>query len=95
MIGCIGLLPGTIAFVSVGTTLGSLADTSSASLTKNKGLLVFAIVGTLIALICSIYISYLAKKEINRILNKNPVNSEAQQDLAPNGTSPVPAAAHP
>eukprot|EP01084_Bolivina_argentea_P253432 425684_1 len=68
-IACIGMLPGTLAYCFIGGTLSALTDAGSIGL-KNPTVLIFTIVGTVVALIGMIYIGYVAKKEFNKLANQ-------------------------
>eukprot|EP01083_Nonionella_stella_P275113 934286_1 len=70
-----GMIPGTLAFCFIGTTLGAIGD--SVGLTDNPVVLAVTIVGTIFAIIGMIYLSYVAKKEFAKIAERQ---KQAEQD---------------
>lgn len=71
-LGCLGLLPGTIAYVALGATLGSISQVDQQVDGGSTGLLIYAVVGTVLALAVSVYVGVLAKREINRMVEQQP-----------------------
>ena len=56
-----GMIPGTLAYCFIGGTLGAIGET--VSLRDNPTILIITIVGTVIAIIGMIWISFVAKKK--------------------------------
>jgi len=75
IIACIGMIPGTIAFVFLGTTITSISEASEQGIGSNVGILVFAIVGTILAFIGVVWVSAIARREIKALTE----NSEAAE----------------
>jgi len=66
-----GMLPGTIAYTFIGSSVSSIQNIASASKDNGgTGLLVFIIVGTVLAVGGMIYVGILAKREINKISDR-------------------------
>ena len=71
LIGCLGMLPGTIVYVYLGASLQSIADISSTgSWSSNVGTILLMIVGTILAFVGLVWVSKKAKKEIDLALAK-------------------------
>ena len=66
----IGMIPGTLAYCFIGGTLGAIGE--SIGFGDDPIVLSITIVGTVLAIIGMIYISWVAKKEFDKI-------AEAQQ----------------
>ncbi len=80
MIGNLGMLPGIILRVFIGTTLQSL--TADNGLRTNKWIIGFIVVGTIIAILTIVYITIQTKKHL-RELDLNPDNPEEMELSAP------------
>ena len=73
------MLPGTTAYVYFGSALGSISDAASGN-TEGGGLqLGFIIGGTVLAIVAVIYVSIVAKKKINQMLEKNKAAQNAEE----------------
>ena len=70
-LACIGILPGTVAYVYLGSALGSISDAADGDVDGGFVQLGLFIGGSILALIAVIYVSIVAKKKINVILGKN------------------------
>lgn len=81
-ISCFGFLPGTVAFVLLGSTLGSLTDAADSQQEPNVGFLVFSLIGTLSALGGAIYVSRLAKAAVNKIFIEETGDHEKSEGLS-------------
>lgn len=68
-IGGIGMFPGTIVYVYIGSTLSNISDVFGGG-GDNKATLILLIVGTVLAFFSIVYISIKAKKIVNEILAK-------------------------
>jgi len=66
--GCVGMIPGTLVYVFVGTTISDIADTAKGKSENNTLILVFLIVGSIIGCGGIIYISMVAKRMLNEKL---------------------------
>ena len=69
MIGGFGMIPGTIVYIYIGTTLGNISDIASGG-GKNLATQLLLIIGSVLALIAVIYISIVARRMVNEILQK-------------------------
>ena len=64
-LGGIGMLPGTIVYVFVGTTIGSIQDAASGNYDAGPAGLVMLIVGSVLACAAIIYVSFVVKRYLN------------------------------
>ncbi|CAM9563804.1 unnamed protein product [Ectocarpus fasciculatus] len=82
-IGCIGFIPGTVAFVFIGTTasglLGDSEDEEEVSEDGNNAnvQLIVGIVGGIATVIAVVLISVYAKRALNKVLEEDRVEQEA------------------
>eukprot|EP00357_Protocruzia_adherens_P003189 CAMPEP_0114989224 /NCGR_PEP_ID=MMETSP0216-20121206/10074_1 /TAXON_ID=223996 /ORGANISM="Protocruzia adherens, Strain Boccale" /LENGTH=308 /DNA_ID=CAMNT_0002352169 /DNA_START=650 /DNA_END=1576 /DNA_ORIENTATION=+ len=79
MIGGFGMIPGTIAYVYLGATLNNIADVSSGGTGGGPVQLSLMIGGTIIAIVGVCYITYIAKKELKRIMDKYDEEEKAKE----------------
>ena len=85
----VGMIPGTLAYCFIGGTLGAIGDSAKVGL-SNPTVLTVTIVGTLIAVIGMIYISYVAKKEFSKIAEQQKEKEmEATDYEAPAPSAPI------
>ena len=56
-VGSIGMIPGTIVYVFVGTTIGSIQDAASGNYDAGPAGLILLIVGSILACVAIIYVS--------------------------------------
>lgn len=64
-IGGFGMIPGTIVYVFVGTTIGSITDAATGNYDAGPAGLALLIVGSVLACVAIIYVSYVVKKYLN------------------------------
>ena len=64
-VGTIGILPGSIVYVFIGTTIGSIQDAASGNYDAGPAGLIFLIVGSILACVAIIYVSIVVKKYLN------------------------------
>ena len=64
MLGSLGMLPGTVVYVLLGTTISDLADAASGDEHVGKISLVLAIVGSIMALGGIIWVSVVARRKL-------------------------------
>ena len=69
-LGSFGLLPGTLAYAYFGTALGSISEAAEGKTQGGALELGFIIGGSVLALGAVIYVSYVAKKKINTIIEQ-------------------------
>ena len=62
----IGMIPGTLAYCFIGGTLGAIGESVNA---LDPVVLSVTIVGTVLAIVGMVYISYVAKKNLPKLLN--------------------------
>ncbi|ETO15598.1 hypothetical protein RFI_21765 [Reticulomyxa filosa] len=63
----IGMLPGTIAYCFLGSTLSSVSDAASTNSSKNTTVLIVLIVGSIIAFVGMLYVAFIAKKQFTQL----------------------------
>jgi len=68
-IGGIGMIPGTIVYVFVGTTISSITDAATGNYESSPATLALLIVGSVLACVLIIYISILTKKYLQKNLD--------------------------
>lgn len=79
-LACLGMIPGTLAYVYFGSALGSISDAVSGDTGGGILEVIFLVVGSLFGIGAVIYVSIVAKRKINKILDKrdNVEESEIQ-----------------
>ena len=77
IIGCIGMIPGTLVFVFIGTTISDIADTAKGKSENNTLILVFLIVGSIVGFAGIVWISMIAKKMLNETLQVDEEKEES------------------
>ena len=63
--GGLGMIPGTIVYVFLGTTISNIHDAAMGNYEQGTAGLVLLIIGTIFALIAIIWISIVVKKYLN------------------------------
>lgn len=79
-IACLGMMPGIIAFSLIGSSLGSISQAGSGDFDGGIGLTLFIIIGTVLALAVSVYVSVIARREIKKIVSDGNGENEPQED---------------
>ena len=69
-VGGLGMLPGTLVYVFVGTTVGSIQDAASGNYDAGPAGLVLLIVGSVLACVAIIYVSIVVKRYLNAAIAK-------------------------
>lgn len=69
-LGGLGMIPGTAVYVFIGTTISNIADAAAGKYEKGTAFLVLVIVGTILAFVAIIYISYVVKKYLDKTLEE-------------------------
>eukprot|EP00354_Favella_ehrenbergii_P010775 CAMPEP_0170467436 /NCGR_PEP_ID=MMETSP0123-20130129/11016_1 /TAXON_ID=182087 /ORGANISM="Favella ehrenbergii, Strain Fehren 1" /LENGTH=81 /DNA_ID=CAMNT_0010733803 /DNA_START=683 /DNA_END=928 /DNA_ORIENTATION=+ len=64
-VGGIGMLPGTLVYVFVGTTIGSIQEAASGDYDAGSAGLALLIVGSVLACAAIIYVSIVVKRYLN------------------------------
>ena len=67
-IGGTGMIPGTIVYVFIGTTISNLADAVAGKYESGTLGLVVLIVGTVLAFAAIVYVSIVVKRYLNKTL---------------------------
>ena len=67
-----GMIPGTIVYVFVGTTIGNIADAASGDFEGGTVSLVVIIVGTILAFAAIVYITIVVRRYLNKQLAQDP-----------------------
>lgn len=93
-LGCVGFIPGTVAFVFIGTTasglLGDDDDEGEESADSNGTLqLIVGIVGGIATVIAVVLISIYAKRALNKVLEEDRIEQEALERDVESGDADV------
>ena len=82
-IGLIGIIPGTIVYVFIGTTLSDIqqAATGAGDWKNNKMILAFIIVGTLMAIGGIVWVTIVTRRQLKVILAQARNEQEEQDPL--------------
>ena len=67
-LGGLGMIPGTIVYVFVGTTIGNISKAASGDFEGGTVTLVLLIVGTILAFAAIVYVSIVVKRYLNKQL---------------------------
>ena len=70
-LGGFAMIPGTIAYVAIGTTVGSIADVATGNYDKGIAPLILLIVGTILACFLVVYISIKVKRYVDIAIEEN------------------------
>jgi uncharacterized membrane protein YdjX (TVP38/TMEM64 family) len=68
IIGCVGMIPGTLVYVFIGTTISDIADTAKGKSENGTVILVFVIVGSILGCGGIVWISIIARRKLNETL---------------------------
>lgn len=74
----VGMIPGTLAYCFIGGTLGAIGE--SVGFGDDPIVLIVTIVGTVLAIAGMVYISWIAKKEFNKIASRQRMRDEENQE---------------
>ena len=77
---CIGMIPDSIVYCFIGGSIASIAELSSVGFGSHPVLLIMTIVGTVVAIIGVVYISYVAKKEFNKMAEESRTRLERDHE---------------
>ena len=72
------MIPGTVVYVYIGSTLNSITQASQGQFDSNTATLVLLIVGSVLAFLGIIVVSVVAKRKIDYILEMNKRRSEME-----------------
>ena len=81
-LGGFGMIPGTIVYVFIGTTISNIADAVQGNYESGTLGLVVLIVGSILGLIAIIYISIVVKRYLNKALieeNENKAEEKVEE----------------
>ena len=85
VIGGLGMIPGTIVYVFVGTTIGNIADAASGDYEGGTATLVFLIVGTVFAFAAVVYITIVVKRYLNKQLQEDDAQKQQKEEQTKDG----------
>lgn len=74
------MVPGTIVYVYFGTTVSNISDAASGNFDGGVLQLVLLIAGSVLAFVGVCYVSYVARKEVKKVLAKQKEEKEAGED---------------
>lgn len=69
-LGNLGMIPGTVVYVFIGTTISDIADAASGNNDQKTLVLVLFIVGSILACGGIMWVSFVAKRYLNEALEK-------------------------
>lgn len=87
-IGGFGMIPGTVVYIFVGTTIGNISAAASGDFEGGAATLVFLIVGTVLAFVAIVYISIVVKRYLNKQLAEDKANEGEEQKAGAKSTPP-------
>ena len=64
-VGTVGIIPGTVVYVFIGTTIGSIQDAATGNYDAGVAPLILIIIGSILACVAIIYISIVVKRYLN------------------------------
>ena len=76
--GGFGMIPGTIVYIFLGTTVSNIADAATGNYESGTASLVFIIVGTILAVLAIVYITIVVRRYLNQTLQKNAEASKGE-----------------
>lgn len=84
-LGCVGIIPGTVAFVFIGTTASGLLEDDDEEEASDDGgdstvQLIVLIVGGIATVIAVVLISIYAKRALNKVLEEDRLAQEALEE---------------
>ena len=79
-IGGLGMIPGTIVYVFVGTTIGSIQDAATGNYDAGTAGLILLIVGSVLACVAIIYVSTVVKRYLNQAMVDEQENYLSQNN---------------
>ena len=79
-IGGFGMLPGTLVYVFVGTTIGSIQDAASGNYDAGPAGLALLIVGSVLACVVIIYVSIVVKRYLNAAIEREESQRNQQEE---------------
>ena len=77
-IGGLGMLPGTMVYVFVGTTLGSITQAATGDYSGGPAVIILLIVGSILACAAIIWVSIVVKRYLNQAIEEGKANEEQQ-----------------
>uniref|UniRef100_A0A7S3J780 VTT domain-containing protein n=2 Tax=Euplotes harpa TaxID=151035 RepID=A0A7S3J780_9SPIT len=78
-LGGLGMIPGVIVYVYFGTAISNLSDAASGSFDGGVLQLVLLIVGSVLAFLAVLYVSWVARREIKKVLAKNDEQNQSNE----------------
>lgn len=69
-VGGLGMIPGTAVYVYFGSTISDLASVAAGKFEGGWLRIVLMVVGSVLAFLAVVYVSWMAKREINKVLKK-------------------------
>ena len=73
-VGGLGMIPGTVVYVFVGTTIGSIQDAATGNYDAGPAGLALLIVGCVMACVAIIYVSIVVKRYLNKAIEEEEKN---------------------
>ena len=71
------MIPGTVVYVFLGTTISNIADAASGNYEQGTASLIFIIVGTALAFAAIVYITVVVRRYLNLALESEKVEPES------------------
>ncbi len=82
-IACVGMIPDSIVYCFIGGSIASITKLSNVGFASDPFLLSFTIIGSIVAIAGVLYISYIAKKEFNKmcVSNNTQINTNNNNNI--------------
>lgn len=80
MLACFAMLPGTILYTFLGSSAGSLVESASSGSGNLTVTIIVVVFGVVFGVLSIVATTYYAKKELNKIIDKNENNTNIADD---------------
>lgn len=74
------MIPGTVVYVFIGTTIGSIQDAATGNYDAGVAPLILVIVGSILACVAIVYISIVVKRYLNQAMEQENNNDNSEEN---------------